>query len=236
MKTPSLIAAALCVAVSSFTAARAATLTSGYTIGGSSQLLTTNGGGGSVLFADVAALGGTDVNVGAGSVSPFASVLLNGSSSWNIGDTVSITGFAIPLVDGPTTSGTFTFDIREGAGGGGASGTTGLLSLGNRTATFTSAAPPNAAGVFYTNFDTPVTFVADTNSTSLVINWSSSGAIRYKKQGTGDLPQVNYGNGNFVGGDDGVRVSVAGSVTAIPEPSIALLGAFGLLGLLRRRR
>jgi hypothetical protein len=212
----------------------AATLLSGYTTGSGSQLLAANGGSGSVLFADVAALGGNDVDVTAGVVSQFASVLLNGSGSWSVGDTVSITGFAMPLVDGPTTTGTFTFDIRQGAGGGGASGTSGLLSLGIATSTFTSNAPPNAAGIFYTNFDAPITFVADANSTSIVVNWSSTGAIRYKKQDTGDLPQVNYGNGNFVGGDDGVRVSIAGSV--IPEPSTALLGALGALALLRRRR
>jgi hypothetical protein len=195
----------------------AADLTSGYTTGSGSQLLTDNGGSGTVLFADVAVLGGNDVDVAAGTLLQFASVLLNGGSSWSVGDTVSITGFAIPLVDGPTTSGTFTFDIRQGAGGGGASGTSGLASLGTATATFTTAAPPNAAGVFYTNFDTPVTFVVDANSTSIVINWSSTGAIRYKKQDTGDLPQVNYSNGNFVGGDDAVRVSVAGSVTPAPD-------------------
>lgn len=140
----------------------------------------------------------------------------------------------MPLVDGPTTTGTFTFDIRQGAGGTGPSGTSGLLSLGTATATFTSAAPPNAAGLFYTNFDTPVSFTADANSTSIVLNWSSTGAIRYKRQDTGDLPQVNYGNGNFVGGDDGVRVSIAGSV--IPEPSTILLSSIGALALLRRRR
>jgi len=210
---------------------QAATLTNGYTTGGSSQLLVANGGAGTTLFADIAALGGSDVDVSAGAVSPFASVLLNGSAAWSIGDTVSISGFAIPLVDGPTATGTFTFDIRQGAGGTGASGTAGLASLGTAGATYTSGAGTSA---YYVNFDTPVTFVADANSTSIVINWSSTGAIRYKKQPTGDLPQVNYGNGNFVGGDDGVRVSVAGTV--VPEPSSALLGGLSLLGLLRRRR
>jgi hypothetical protein len=200
-----------------FATAHGATLASGYSIGSGSQLLVANGGAGTVLFADVAALGGSDQDVTAGSVSPFASVLLNGGSSWSAGDTVSITGVALPLVDGPTTSGIFTFDIRQGAGGTGPSATASLASLGTATATFTTAAPPNAAGVFYVNFDAPVTFVANANSTSIVINWSSTGAIRYKKQPSGDLPQVNYGNGNLVGGDDGVRVSVAGTVTPAPD-------------------
>ncbi|NNJ86753.1 MAG: PEP-CTERM sorting domain-containing protein [Akkermansiaceae bacterium] len=176
------------------------------------------------------------MNVTGGTVSPFASVLLDGTSSWSLGDTVSITGFALPLVDFPTQTGTFTFDIRQGAGGGGASFTSGLSSLGTATATFTSVATSNAAGLFYTNFDTPVTFAVDANSTSIVINWSSTGNIRYKKTTTGsNLPQVNYSNGNFVGTDDSVKVSVAGSV--VPEPSsTALLGLGGLALVLRRRR
>tara|TARA_B110000908_G_scaffold103320_1_gene121696 strand:+ start:2022 stop:2693 length:672 start_codon:yes stop_codon:yes gene_type:complete len=216
-------------------AAHSATLSAGYSIGAASQLLTTNGGAGSTLFADVAATGGSDVNVTAGAVSPFAAILLDGSSSWNIGETVSITGFAMPLVDVSTATGTFTFDIRQGAGGGGASFTSGLASLGAATATFTTGGTTSA---YYTNFDTPVTFVADANSTSIVINWSSTGAIRYKKQTSGsNLPQVNYGNGNFVGTDDAVRVSVAGSVTPVPEPSsTALIGLGGLALMLRRRR
>ncbi|MFK7910752.1 MAG: PEP-CTERM sorting domain-containing protein [Akkermansiaceae bacterium] len=213
-------------------AAHAATMNAGYNTGAGSQLLTTNGGAGSTLFADVAATGGSDVNVTGGSVSPFASVLLDGSASWSIGQTVNITGFALPLVDGPTANGTFTFDIRQGAGGGGASGTSGLSSLGSATATYTTG---SGTDEYYVNFDSPVSFVADANSTSIVINWSSTGNIRYKKQGTGNLPQVNYGNGNFVGGDDAVRVSVAGSV--VPEPSsTTLLGLGGLALVLRRRR
>jgi hypothetical protein len=231
MKNTYLATAALSLALAG--GAHAATITSGYTIGAGSQLLSTNGGSGSTLFADVAATGGTDVNVTAGVLSTFAAVLLDGSASWSIGETVSITGFAIPLVDTATDNGTFTFDIRQGAGGTGTAGTVGLSSIGMRTATYTSGSGTSA---YYANFDTPVTFVADANSTSIVINWRSTGAIRYKKQGTGELPQVNYSNGNFPGGDDGVRVSVAGSVTAIPEPSSTALLGLGTLALMLRRR
>ncbi|MFK7910751.1 MAG: PEP-CTERM sorting domain-containing protein [Akkermansiaceae bacterium] len=217
-------------------AAQSATLTNGYTTGAGSQLLAANSGAGSILFADAAATGGSDVNVTGGVVSPFASVLLNGSSSWSVGETVSITGFAIPLVDGPTATGVFTFDIRQGAGGVGASGTSGLASLGTADATYTTG---SGTAAYYVNFDTPVSFIADANSTSIVINWSSTGAIRYKKEGApgaGRLPQVNYGNGNFVGGDDTVRVSVAGSVTPVPEPSSAALLSLGGLALVLRRK
>lgn len=225
----SLLSAAI---ILSGAAANAATLERGYLLGSEeSQLLLSNDGAGSVLFADVAAIGGADVNVTGGNVSPFASVLLDGSASWNIGDTVSITGFAMPLVASATQGGTFTFNIRQGAGGGGPSSTSGLSSLGTADVTFTTDG--GGAGVFFANFDTPVTFEADANSTSIVLNWSSTGHIRYKTQGSGDLPQVNYGNGNFTG--SAVRVSIAGTV--IPEPgTYALLGGLAVLGFVALRR
>lgn len=213
------------------TSSHAATLSAGYSIGGTSQLLAANGGGGDVLFNDGAALGGSDVT---GTGADFYSVLLDGTGSWSIGETVSITGVALPLVDSATNNGTFTFNIRQGAGGGGASGTSGLALIGSATATYTSGGGTSA---YYVNFDTPVSFVADANSTSIVINWSSTAQMRWKKATSavaGGLPQVNFNNGNLVGSDDSVRFTVAGTV--VPEPgSLALLGVGALL-IARRRR
>ncbi|TWU22711.1 hypothetical protein [Bythopirellula polymerisocia] len=222
-----------CLAVATVVAAPAkgATLSAGYVMGSGSQLLTANGGSGTTLFADAATLGGSDVN---GTGASFFSVLLDGSSFWNVGEAVSITGFALPLVDAATDDGTFTFDIRQGAGGSGASGTAGLASLGTAEATYTSGGGTSA---YYVNFDTPVTFVADSNSTSIVINWTSTATMRFKKRTEptgGALPQVNYANGNFVGGDDTVSVSVAGSV--VPEPASMALALCCLLGMAAGRR
>lgn len=213
---------------------QAAVLTSDYTIGASSQLLIANGGAGATMFNDSAALGGSDVT---GTGAQFYSVLVDGSSLWSVGSTVDITGIAMALT-GATANGTFTFDIRQGAGGIGTSGAGGLASIGTATANFTTT---GTTSTYFVNFDTPISFVADANSTSIVINWSSTASIRWKKEpapGAGRLSQVNYANGNFVdaapAGTDSVRFSVAGNV--IPEPSSVLLGGIGLLGLLRRRR
>ncbi|MFK7851964.1 MAG: hypothetical protein AB8D78_13395 [Akkermansiaceae bacterium] len=211
----------------------AAVLAGGYTTGSGSQLLNSNGGSGSVLFNDSAALGGNQDPSGTGAT--FFSVLLDGSSSWNVGETVTITGLAMAL-RGATANGTFTFDIRQGSGGTGASGTAGLASLGTQDATFSSN---GTTSTYFVNFDTPISFVADANSTSIVVNWGSTGNIAWKSEsatGAGRLRQVNYSNGNF-SGTSSVRFSVAGNVSqAIPEPSTAVLAILGGLALLRRRR
>ncbi len=212
---------------STITASHAATLTSGYTIGSGSQLLVANGGVGTTLFSDTAALGGANNPSGTGSTS--FSVLQPGT--WSVGATVNITGVAMALRN-TTQTGTFTFDIRQGAGGTGTAGVGGLSSIATRTASYSAG----ATGTYYVNFDTPVTFVADANSTSIVISWSSTAVIDWKSEATtggGRLNRVNTSNGNNFG-TESVRFSVAGSV--IPEPSATLLGIFGCLGLLRRRR
>jgi MYXO-CTERM domain-containing protein len=215
----------------------AATLAAGYTTGSNSQLLTANGGSGSILFTDSAAPGGSS-DVVAGGGDSFNSVLLPGSGLWGIGDTVSITGLALVLRGQSMGSGNFTFNIREGAGGTGASGAAGLDLIGSATASYTTT---SNVSTMYVNFDTPVNFVVDANSTTIGVNFSFDGGNVSYKAGTeltDGLVRYNFDNGNIVGGANPSlqRFSVAGSVTPIPEPSTALLGALGMLALLRRRR
>ena len=211
----------------------AATLTTGYSNGLGSQLLSTNGGGGDTLFVDSAALGGEgDIDLSSGTAS-FASVLLPGTGLWNEGDTVSITGLALTL-KGNTSTGTFTFDIRQGAGGGGATGAGGLASLGTATASYTDT----TTAVHYVNFDTPVTFVADTNSTTIginIANTASLGLKRWNNNVPGDrLLQYNFSNGNTP--NRFLTFSVAGTVTPIPEPAAFAVAALGLAMVASKRR
>ncbi len=213
----------------------AASLISGYTTGSGSKLLLSNGGTGSTLFTDSAAPGGSQDVVAAGTAA-FNSVLLPGDSLWSIGDTVSVTGVALVLRGNVMGNGNFTFDIRQGSGGTGASGAAGLSVIGSATASYTTT---SAVDTMYVNFDTPVNFVVDSNSTTIGINFAFDGGDVSYKAGTelsDGLLRYNHANGNIVGGATPSlqRFSVAGSV--VPEPSTALLGAIGALALLRRRR
>ena len=223
----------------SFSALQAATLSSGYVTGNDSQLLIANGGAGATLFHDSAAPGGND-DVTVGGTASFNSVLLPGSGQWGIGDTVSITGVALVLRGQSMGDGDFTFNIRQAAGGTGASGAAGLDLIGSATASYTSTV---GVETMFVNFDDPITFVVDANSTTIGVNFSfDSGDVSYKAGtdlSSDGLVRYNFGNGNIVGGTANTsyqRFSVAGSVTPIPEPTTALLGTLGLIALLRRRR
>jgi hypothetical protein len=96
------------------TTVNAAVLNIDYTLGTGSELLIDNGGNGSLLFADSADVGGGDpVFTGAAAA---ATVLLPGDGFWNIGDTVSITGLAMPIKTSTDTGGQSpsSFDRERG--------------------------------------------------------------------------------------------------------------------------
>ncbi len=205
--------------------ASAALMTGGYTVG--SGLLSPNG---EMLFVDYAATGGADLTDADGFNAAYT-VLIPGAGQWNIGDTVQITGFALQ-VQGVTANGTMTFNVRQGAGGIGASGAGGLASLGTATAQYDNN---GANATMYVNFDAPVSFVADANSTSIGINISNTGNLRIKAQAGYPVMRYNQSNGNIQA--DNMRVSVAGNVIAIPEPaSLGMVAGVGTALLFIRRR
>lgn len=193
----------LCAGVAS-----AADMIADYTIGTNSQLLVANGGSGTNLFVDTSAAGGNDLTAASGYNSAFT-VLIDGAGQWTLGDTVEITGFALQI-QSVTASGTMTFDVLQGSGGSGTSGAGGLASLGTATATYTN---PGANKNMYVNFDTPVSFVVDTNSFKIGINISNSGNLRIKAQDTFNVPRYNKDNGDLATFNTHMKVSVAGNVT-----------------------
>ncbi|MDF7825371.1 sulfatase-like hydrolase/transferase [Pontiellaceae bacterium B12227] len=179
--------------------ASAAVMTSGYTVG--SGLLSPNG---ETLFVDAAAAGGSDANDNDGYNDNFT-VLIDGAGHWLVGDTVEITGFAV-TVHNASANGTMTFDILQGVGGAGDTGAGGLVSLGSATASYGYS---GSTETVYVNFDTPVSFVADTNSTKIGINISNSAQLRLKYKSTFPVTRYNKTTGNA---NQAMNVSVAGKV------------------------
>ena len=235
--TKSILAAAFGLTVA---ASQGAILIKDYTKGASSQLLIANGGAGAITFVDNAVTGGSDITFNGSPTSAGFVWRIDAGTNWALGNTVSLTGLAIPLWTNITTpetttnntsSGTFTFTFYSGGANNDWEGTTNLGTsddslIGTATASFTAGA---GVDEYYVNFDTPISWVAD--STVLVVHPQSTGSMRFK-QGLADVPRENLGNG--VDQATGLSFSLAGTV--IPEPATALLGSLGLLALLRRRR
>ena len=219
----------------------AATFASGYTKGASSQLLTSNGGSGSVVFQDHATTGGDDIRFDGGNLS--FGWLVDGSGSWSGGDTVSITGLALPIwansletdATNNTQNGTFTFSFYSAGAdntwdGTNALGTSDDSLLGTIDVTFASA--NTGVDEFYVNFDSALNWTAD--SSQIFFTFQNTGAVRLKTGPPVDavVPQFNEATGAAVASSG---VSLAGTVT-VPEPSVALLGAGACLLMLSRRR
>lgn len=208
-----------------------ATWVQGYTVG--STDLTPSG---EILFMDLVVTGGNDLRFDNGDASAHIWEIQSGGN-WTIGDTVEITGVALPIwannnsASNNTQNGTITVSFRS-LGGNDDYDTGDSTLFGTATTTFAS----EAAGVdeYYVIFDTPLSWVADSNGFGFSI--VSDAALRLKTGPIGAGAEAeNAGNGATRTGYV-MSLSIAGTVTPIPEPSAALLGGLGLLALLRRRR
>jgi hypothetical protein len=227
---------------------QAATFATGYTIGDGSLGATL------VDAASHAGLATTDLraNDSGNGAGPYGFVVVY-NDLWNIGDSVSLTGIAVPVRspggDGDdsnnTDSGTFTFTFYELNGGSQTNvweGTNnGESALGTATIVLDWNDPGATAGsavIIASSFDTSIDFTAQ--STGLAVHMDSTSSIRTRRDDSPepeDGLQASRASGDFAdsGGDfAGHQWTIAG--TAVPEPSVTLLGGLGLLGLLRRRR
>lgn len=214
--------------------ASAAVITSGYTIG--STLLTS---GGKTLFLDSAATGG-NTDLKRATPNDFDTFLVPGAGFWEVGQTVNITGVAIPIIavdsanalPNRTDLGTTTFTVRQAVGGSGTSGAGGLAVLGTATGVLDGSLGNTGSSTYYVNFDTPITFVVDANSTSIGISVAHSGAMWLKGQDGFEVTKYNFTTGAVATAEG--RLSVAGTV--VPEPSAFMLAGFGALALAFSRR
>lgn len=136
----------------------AATWASGYTVG--STLLQPNG---ETLFLDAAVGGGGDLRFDGGNAGAHIWEIQSGGS-WAIGDTVDITGLALPIwsnntnATNTTLDGTFTISFRS-LGINNDYDTSDSTVFGTAQATYASQG--TGVDLFYVNFDTPITWVAD---------------------------------------------------------------------------
>ncbi|TWU22716.1 hypothetical protein [Bythopirellula polymerisocia] len=223
------------VAVTISDTSASADLVANYSIG--SGLLSPNG---ETLFVDNAALGGGDFTPGSGFVNWVAEV----DNIWSLGDSVQLTGIAIPIQSSgtgnqTTQNGTFTFSFYD-IGPDNAFGLADTL-VGTRTADFKGNGTTNT-DEYYAIFDTPLSFTAAGNG--VAVGFGNSAPIRLKINNTGSSAGVVrklLSNGSVVSDitNPGFRMSLAGTAVAVPEPTsfafLAIISTCVGVELLRRR-
>ena len=219
--------------------ARGAMTELGYTVG--SGLL----GPTIVDGASHAGLGTTDLraNDTGNNAGPFPWVA-TWDSLWGVGDSVSLTGIAIPVrspntgTANNTSNGTWTLSVYELSGGanpdmwdGSSNGETVLATVDIE---FDDAGAGGAI-VPYATFDMPVDFIATSSGIALHLDSTGSLRTRWDDNADGvDGLNANRFNGGLNG--RGHQWTVAGIVTPVPEPHGFVLIVVGVVGLWRWRR
>ena len=190
---------------------------------------------GTLAFMVDASTGGTDATQNEpGQFTPqrffdFDNDAGNGATDPSGAGTISIESFAFATSaqaapnDADTLTLTFVYLGADETNGGTDDVTIGTVAVG-----YTHS----GAGVYATTFDAPLTASIDGLGNRFRIfiapsNAAGTGSVRLKQASTGGLAFESGG---------GIKISVGGDFTPIPEPSAALLGLSGLALLLRRRR
>jgi len=191
------------------TTVHAATMNSGYVIGGF----------GPNVFLDNAATGGGDTGQ---SVSGNPGFVVQMTNLWNIGQTIRITGVALPIRT-VTTAGAFTFNfygVDQGADTNVFEGIGTETLLGSAQGTLATDASASAYSV---TFDTPIVFTAVSRSIAVQFtNFStvtySSNQFKINTAGTApNATRLNSGTGAIIGGaNPNMRITLAGSVVVPP--------------------
>lgn len=149
------------------------------------------------------------------------------------GSLVTITGFAFGAGATANTNdaGTFTVGFNylgnDGALGGGDD-----VSFGSASGTYNHT----GSGIYVFDFDTDLSMtipIGNTSGTTWRLSFTPSNARSGYGDGTASIRFKAVSAGVL----STAKISVAGtSLAVIPEPSAALLGFIGMLGLIRRRR
>ena len=190
-------------------------------------------------IVDEAVTGGADLNAN-NPVAPFLAWEVR--DLWNVGDDVTITGFALPLWANSTNAmnntlnGTFTISFYSYGGGSDANvyeGSAAETLLGSATVDFNSQ--NTGVAVFGALFDSAINFTAD--ATGLVFRVESSAVWRMKRgPSPSNFRQIRYDTGAYAGGGTPLYGNFTLLGTAIPAPASAGLLALGASSAIRRRR
>lgn len=179
-----------------------------------------------VLFVDNAALGGSDLLA----VNGNPGFVVQSINLWNAGDTVTLTGMALPLRT-LTTNGIFTitfYDLNGGANADTFDGTNNNTETLVGTATVTLSADILVATNLYAIFDSPITFTA--HSTGIATRFVNSAGVTWKITTASAAPNCVRYVATTGGANGGANPSFALTLAGTATPPTATSAWTGVGG------